>query len=286
MAFSKLKKSPRIRGKSDDQHDFEKAQHLKIHFLAEYLWLNPCMRWIYLSPHLDDAVLSAGGLIYDQTRSGTPVEIWTLMCGYAPPEAVSPFAEMLHQMWGFSSAEETTQMRREEDRQAAAVLGASVQHFDFLDCIYRRGADGEWLYAEVFTDPRPADAALPFQIAAELTTRLEAEDVLVCQLSVGSHVDHILVRQGAELLGRPLRYDIDVPYIFYRPEELGSKSAGMSESVQPVSEAGLNAWKEAVLAYKSQLPWLGEAFDTPEKAHESIHSYWARHGGIPFLQFR
>ena len=39
------------------------------------------MRWIYLSPHLDDAVFSAGGLIYEQTQAGTPVEIWTIMCG-------------------------------------------------------------------------------------------------------------------------------------------------------------------------------------------------------------
>ena len=244
------------------------------------------MRWIYLSPHLDDAVLSAGGLIHDQARSDIHVEIWTFMCGYAPEEAVSPFAAMLHQMWGFSSAEETIRVRREEDRQAAAVLGATVQHFDFLDCIYRRGADGEWLYTEVFRAPHPTDAALPSQIAAEIALRLEPEDVLVCQLSVGSHVDHILVRQGAELLGRSLRYDIDIPYIFHKPEELGPKSAGMSESVQPVSEAGLAAWKEAVLAYKSQLPWLGEAFDTPEKAHASLHSYWTQYGGIPLLQFR
>ena len=28
------------------------------------------MRWIYLSPHFDDAVLSCGGLIWEQTHSG------------------------------------------------------------------------------------------------------------------------------------------------------------------------------------------------------------------------
>ncbi|NTU55874.1 MAG: PIG-L family deacetylase, partial [Anaerolineales bacterium] len=49
------------------------------------------MRWIYLSPHLDDAVLSAGGLIYEQTRSGTPVEIWTFMCGVPSGTEFSPF---------------------------------------------------------------------------------------------------------------------------------------------------------------------------------------------------
>ncbi|MGZ9235116.1 MAG: PIG-L deacetylase family protein [Anaerolineales bacterium] len=244
------------------------------------------MRWIYLSPHLDDAVLSAGGLIYDQARSGIPVEIWTFMCGYPREEDVSPFAQMLHHMWGFSSAEETIRKRREEDKQAAAILGARVRHLDFPDCIYRRGPDGEWLYTDVFTAPRPEDTALPFQIAAEISMHLQPEDVLVCQLSVGSHVDHVLVRQGAELLGRSLRYDIDVPYIFYKPEELDPKSAGMHESVHSITEAGLSSWKEAVLAYKSQLPWLGEAFDTPETAHESIHSYWTKYGGIPLLQFR
>ena len=242
------------------------------------------MRCIYLSPHLDDAVLSAGGLIYDQTHSGIPVEIWTFMCGYAPEEAVSPFAQMLHSMWGFSSAEETTRGRREEDKNAAAMVGASVLHFDFLDCIYRRGPDGEWLYSDVFLPPHPEDAAIPAQIAETISSRLRPDDMLVCQLSVGSHVDHVLVRQGAELLGLSLRYDIDVPYIFYKPEELSPKSAGMQETVHSITEAGLNSWKEAILAYKSQLPVLGEAFDTPEKAQRSIHSFWEVYRGIRLLQ--
>ncbi len=184
------------------------------------------MRWIYLSPHLDDAVFSAGGLIYDQTQAGIPVEIWTFMCGYASPDDVSPFAEVLHAQWGFSSAEETTRKRREEDKTAAALVGAKVVHFDFLDCIYRRGENGEWLYFEVFGRPQPADSGIPAQIAEAILPRLQPEDILVCQLSVGSHVDHILVRQGAELLGLPLRYDIDIPYILNKPEELARKRLG------------------------------------------------------------
>jgi hypothetical protein len=94
----------------------------------------------------------------------------------------------------------------------------------------------------------------------------------------------VLVRQGAELLGRSLRYDIDVPYIFYKPEELSPKSTGMQESIHPVTEKGLNSWKEAILEYKSQLPVLGEAFDTPEKAQKSIDSFWERYKGMRLLQ--
>jgi LmbE family N-acetylglucosaminyl deacetylase len=244
------------------------------------------MRWIYLSPHLDDAVLSAGGLIYEQTRAGTPVEIWTFMCGYAPEEAVSPFAELLHQQWGFSSAEETTRSRREEDRNAASVVGASVTHFDFLDCIYRRKPNGEWLYSEIAVPPFPEDADIPSQIAQVVSARLQPDDVVVAQLSVGSHVDHVLVRQAAELLGRPLLYDIDIPYIFYKPEEFEPKSAGMGEKTHLITEAGLKSWQNAVLEYKSQLPVLGEAMSTIEQAQESIQAYWSEWKGIRLFQNR
>lgn len=244
------------------------------------------MRWLYLSPHLDDAVLSAGGLIYEQTRMGIPVEIWTFMAGFAPEDNVSPFAQLLHSMWGFASAEETTRKRREEDIQAAALLGARAVHFDFLDCIYRRGAQGEWLYSEISVPPHPEDAGLPFQIAAEIGKHLRPEDVLVCQLAVGSHVDHVIVRQGAQLVGRPLLYDIDVPYIFYKPEELEARSVGMEGSIQPVSEEGLRHWTQAALTYKSQISGLGDAFDTPEKVRASLHSYWEKHHGIRLLQLR
>ena len=244
------------------------------------------MRWIYLSPHLDDAVLSAGGLIYEQTQAGIPVEIWTFMCGNPPKgDGDSLFAQLLHAQWGFPSAEETVRERRIEDKNAAAIVGASVLHFDFLDCIYRRGKNGDWLYSEISIPPLEEDAAIPSQIAEAVSARLNPDDVLVCQLSVGSHVDHVLVRQAAELLGRPLIYDIDIPYLFYKPQELAPKSAGMKESVHSITEAGLKSWQEAVLAYKSQLPVLGEAMLPPALTQESIRSYWAEREGIRLLQF-
>ncbi len=238
------------------------------------------MRWIYLSPHLDDAVFSAGGLIYDQTQAGIPVEIWTFMSGYPSENDVSPFAQVVQFQWGFSSAEETIRARRAEDKHAAAILGAKLLHFDFLDCIYRRGANGQWLYSDIFVPPHLEDAWIPPQIAKTISSHLQPDDVLVCQLAVGSHPDHVLVRQGAELVGRPLLYDIDVPYILSHPGEWEAKTAGMRESVRLITETGLGRWKEAALAYKSQIPALGEEFDTPEKVQAAIQAYGAERGGI------
>jgi len=243
------------------------------------------MRWIYLSPHLDDAVFSAGGLIYEQTQAGIPVEIWTLMCGDPRLTEYSQFTQALHQVWGFASAEETVRKRREEDKAAASIVGAKAIHFDFLDCIYRRDTNGDWLYpSEIFGAIHPADADYPAQIASAISARLNPDDVLVCQLGLGSHVDHVLVRQAAELLGRPLRYDIDVPYWCYKPHELEAKAAGMVEEIVRITETSLPRWVDASVCYKSQLPSLGERFDSPETVTESIRNYWSERQGIRLLQ--
>jgi LmbE family N-acetylglucosaminyl deacetylase len=241
------------------------------------------MRWIYISPHLDDAVLSAGGLIYEQTRAGLPVEIWTMMCGFPPEGDISPLAQVLHYQWGFSSAGESVRMRRAEDDQAASIVGAKTVHFDFSDCIYRRGVDGSWLYPlEVFVPPLVEEAELPARIAAAISARLQADDVLVCQYAIGRHVDHVTVRRAVELLGRPLWYDVDIPYLFNNPLELAPNTAGMQESVQPVTESGLEAWLEGISAYQSQLSSL---FESPEMLFEAIRAYSRDKRGIGLWRF-
>lgn len=233
------------------------------------------MRWIYISPHLDDAVLSAGGRIYDQSRAGERVEIWTLNCGFPPEGDLSPLAQVLHFQWGFSSAEETVRLRRAEDAKATARVGAQAVHFDFLDCIYRRGADGEPLYPmDIFAAPHTSEAGLPARIGAALAQRLEADDALVCPLGVGGHVDHVLARKAVEGLNRPLWYYADVPYLLSHPEALGPLTNGARPEVQKVSSAGLSAWVDGIAAYASQLSTL---FENPEKWREAIEKY-AREG--------
>ena len=237
------------------------------------------MRWIYLSPHLDDAALSAGGWIYDQVHAGTPVEIWTFMCGFPQTTDLSPFAQVVHFGWGNPDVAEVIRGRRLEEERAAKVLGASHHYFDFLDCIYRQNEKGEWLYSGIFVEPHPDEADLPARIAEAISARLKPDDELVCQLGVGLHVDHILVRRAAELLGRPLHYVADIPYLFKTPEHLPPHTVGMKEEVRTVSEAGLRSWVEAVAQYESQLSSL---FENPEQMREQIRQYCSENSGIRF----
>ena len=235
------------------------------------------MRWIYISPHLDDAVLSAGGMIYEQTRAGMEVEIWTFMCGFPPNDQLSPLAQVLHYKWGISAAAEVITSRRAEDVNAATIVGAKAIHFDYLDCIYRRGKNGDWLYSDVFVPPHEDDVDLPARIAESISARLKPDDKLVCQLALGSHLDHVLVRHAVELLRGPILYDVDIPYLFNFPDELTSKTAGMKETVHAVSEAGLGYWQDAIAAYASQ---MGMLFENPETMRAKIRQYWSEYNGI------
>lgn len=235
------------------------------------------MRWIYISPHLDDAVLSAGGLIHEQTRAGARVEIWTILCGFPPGEELSPYAQLLHYGWGIPSVKDLIRARREEDQQACQIVGATPVYFDYLDCIYRRAKNGAWLYGYIFLSPHEDEADFPARIAESISARLQPTDQLVCQLGLGSHVDHVLVRRAVELLQRPVLYYADVPYLFNSPEELAPNTAGMKSNAYAVSEAGLKSWQEAIAAYPSQISVL---FDGPDSMRSQIQQYWSKNSGI------
>ncbi len=236
------------------------------------------MRIVYLSPHLDDAILSAGGLIRDQADQGRRVEIWTLMSGVPGDEPLSDFAKTMHAEWGTSSGEETLRVRRAEDRLAAALVGATTVHFEFLDCLYRRDEEGSPLYQEALHTPiHPSDAALPSLIAHSLSRRLQVDDTVICQLGIGEHVDHMLVRAGAERLQRELLYVADLPYLFSYPEELGPKTVSLEHSSTVISSDGLRAWLKAIDAYRSQ---LSSVFESVAGLHAKVREYASREGGF------
>ena len=235
------------------------------------------MRWIYLSPHFDDAVLSSGGLIFEQSRQGLQAEIWTIFAGDAPAGPLSPLALRCHADWGIPDAHELVAVRRDEDQAAAAIVGAETAYFSLPDCIYRRDAQAEPLYPdEVFVPLHPFDQGLDADIAVVLAAELEPDDILVSPLAIGGHIDHRLARLAAERLDRPLRYYSDIPYVFRQPELLAPATQGMSSVLYPVSEAGLRAWIAGVAAYQTQMVML---FETDINMRTSLRTDWeTRHG--------
>lgn len=230
------------------------------------------MRWIYLSPHFDDAVLSCGGQIWEQTQKGIPVEIWTVCAGEAPPGPLSMLAMACHHQWGIESAESVIATRRIENQEAAVLLGTETVDFSIPDCIYRRSTSGDLLYPEdVFVPIRASEKKLDADITAALISELRKADRVVSPLAIGGHVDHVLTRLAAEHLDRPFWYYADIPYLFTHAEMLATATKGLKETLYPVSEKGLRAWQRGIAAYVTQIQML---FETKENMQEAIRLYW------------
>ena len=143
--------------------------------------------------------------------------------------------------------------------------------------MYRRDPNGTALYSNSFLEPHQADQALPEQIAKAISGRLKSDDKIICPLALGNHVDHVLVRRAAELVGHPLIYIADIPYALNKPEKVKPQVAKMQEFVYSISEAGLGSWLNAMLAYELQIEM---EFKNVKLMQKNITDYWRRREGI------
>lgn len=82
---------------------------------------------LVLSPHLDDALLSASEII----RRGK-VEVWTVFAGEPEP----PLTTVWDLAAGFTDSRQQMEVRREEDQRAFEGTEATVRHLPFLDGAY------------------------------------------------------------------------------------------------------------------------------------------------------
>ncbi|MEJ2757276.1 MAG: PIG-L family deacetylase [Anaerolineales bacterium] len=223
------------------------------------------MRWIYLSPHLDDVALSCGGLVWEQTQAGDKVEIWSICAGEPPAGELSLYARVHHKVWEVT-AEEAIATRRKEDIAACEVLGAEPKYFSVPDAIYRKHPKtGEPMYTnneELFGGVDPGDEPLVHRLMVDLAQGLSGEFVLVAPLTVGNHVDHQLVRLAADGLDREIWYYPDYPYTREFAQVIPSLvPEGYRKAVFPVSEKGMEAWKVSACQFRSQIStfWASES---------------------------
>ena len=120
---------------------------------------------LFLSPHLDDAVLSCGGFIHRLTSEGKRVLVATVFSGdlvdaCGAPRATSDAVGQVLAMMDLPLGEAMARRRREDER-ACARLGAELLHLDLPEALVRVGVDGQAIYGSVGSlfgavDPRDA----------------------------------------------------------------------------------------------------------------------------------
>jgi len=238
---------------------------------------------VYLSPHLDDAVFSCGGLIARQSSGGDEVQVVTIFAGDPPVGELTPFAYDLHRRWGGEGS--PMGLRRAEDLVACARLGASVVHLSFADAVYRRAASGEALHPDsesLFAAPSVEEQALVEVIAETLERSIGPAAEVYLPLGIGGHVDHLMTRRAGERAGRALWYFRDVPYTLRESARLAEPPpAGVSDALVTLAEAEIEMWAIGAAEYHSQVSsfWADD-----ESLDADLRAYHDRFGGLPLLR--
>jgi len=149
---------------------------------------------VFLSPHLDDAVLSCAGRIQHHVARGESVVVLTVF-SHADPDDEAGWAA-----------------RREEDWNAVTRLGAQPQWLGLPDAPFR---------SQTYRDPyalfgpfTSEDSAWFQWLAPPLQLELARLDpsLVHVPLGVGDHVDHRLVHLAAAETTAPCLYYEDRPY--------------------------------------------------------------------------
>ncbi len=240
------------------------------------------MKWIFLSPHLDDIAFSCGGLVWDLVNNGDNIEIWTICAGDPPEDNLSSLAKELHQNWGLGM--DPVRIRREEDQKACQIIGANPRYFSYLDCIYRKTPAGEFYYTSeegIFGGLDPREADLIERLTEQLRGELPEGARVVAPLGIGNHVDHELTRKAVNRLGIPLTFYADYPYA---REDQGREildfmegSAEWQSEEFPISDEGLERWILAARTYDTQIStfWADQ-----EDLAKQIREFAAFQGGF------
>ena len=209
---------------------------------------------IFVSPHLDDAVFSCGGLMAKLLQEGA-VLVLNLFTHY--PSDLKIHGAVL-------GAE-----RYQEEADAARFLGFESRNLGELDAPFRQSSYRQ--LGNLFRPPAQQDMdGLPAlrQKLCDVLEKIDYDHIYV-PLGIGWHVDHVLTHLVFESLkdSKKLLYYEDAPYCCiphatrYRLNDMANYPRAANDiSLQPTHE--LRAWWQAAMAYadtalmKNLQPWI------------------------------
>jgi len=219
---------------------------------------------VFVSPHLDDAVLSCGGVIAELSRRQATVIVATIFAG--EPVTFSPLAAALHAKWNL---DHSISKRKAEDVSACARIGATVRHLDFFDAIYRSDPNKDGIrypsIESLYNSPSRLDDSLLLELG-ECLRAMFIELVpraVYSPAAVGSHVDHVLAKRSVHLALADIEEMIQKPDLYlYEDLPYSARSGSLVEfpnllsSTPTLSRDAKRRKVEAIKEYRSQLDML------------------------------
>lgn len=200
---------------------------------------------LFLSPHLDDVILSCPAHVLEAVATGAEVVVATVFSEGGPQHAG----------------------RRHDDTLACASLGAHAKHLGMSDAPWRRGH--ERTFRALVLDLHPADAEDLERVRAVVDAAIEElrPAKLYAPLGVGDHIDHRLLHAAVFAREGAVFFE-DQPYASIP----GAVPSRLGLAVDPA------AYRAALSAAPMMAAWLPEGAER-ERALDDVLAL--RHAPLP-----
>lgn len=220
-------------------------------------------RPVYLiSPHLDDAVFSAGGVMAYLRKKRVKVTVVNVFTGATARRPTLSARRFLRQC-GERSAKQLFLKRRREDREVLGRLGIKVVNMGYLDALWRmRKPSWGKVIAELgasypvyrwrVTSGRVSrsDDWLRESLAKKLEKIVPKKAVVMVPAGIGGHVDHIIVREVGRKVFKKIIYWADFPY--WQKAGLSNKFIEEGKLDSRRFSGLMKRKKQLMLGYKTQ----------------------------------
>jgi LmbE family N-acetylglucosaminyl deacetylase len=218
------------------------------------------VKLLAVSPHLDDAVFSAGGLIAARVGAGWQAVVATCFSGSVAHPTGFALACQLDK--GLGPEIDYMALRRAEDEAACRELGASVRHLPFLEAPHRGYESAPALFAGRLAGDDMVERLAPALV--DLIAR-ERPDLILGPLCLGNHVDHHIVHDALARVAPDALLWEDWPYADRAPPV--AQTPALVEPLTPVTCARRVA---ACAAYRSQLGFQFGGVDAMTRRIDAI----------------
>lgn len=215
---------------------------------------------LFISPHLDDVVLSCSGLVITERLAGKHILVATV----------------------FDRGDDSDERRREydirhaEDKAAMDLLGVNYRWLNFPDAPVRNRIYNSFMGKHLDTDP--ADVQLADDVAKtvmSLCEETQAETIFL-PLGIGSHIDHRLTYACASALPRDSRlvFYEDRPYVFLTCSlNLRLLEIGLTLGDRPPPDLVIKSRRDCVHSYLSSFDNVHAFRDYPGRGKERFLAF-------------
>lgn len=152
-------------------------------------------KFIFISPHYDDAIGSCGCLIDLLSKKNYNVDVLTVFS----QQYIGDKSKLAQDFLEFCGLEDGVIERKMENQKACSYLHANIIDFPFYDAIYRKDTHGNWLYTsfmELFGQVNEQDKLLFQALVKKIQCQyISKESYLFFPSAKGGHVDHKIVKQ-------------------------------------------------------------------------------------------